>query len=58
MIHTKKELDEYMQQYVRWCVSGRHYKGNYRISYEDMKNWGYKSLVHEYHSGRKTYGRH
>ncbi|MBR6256461.1 MAG: group II intron reverse transcriptase domain-containing protein [Lachnospiraceae bacterium] len=53
-----KELDEYMQQYVRWCVSGRHYKGNYRISYEDMKNWGYKSLVHEYHSGRKTYGRH
>ena len=53
-----KELDAYMQQYVRWCISGRHYKGNYRISYEDMKKWGYKSLVHEYHSGRKTYGGH
>ncbi len=46
-----KELDAYMQQYVRWCVSGRHYKGNYRISYEDMKKWGYKSLVHEYYHG-------
>lgn len=46
-----KELDAYMQQYVRWCVSGRHYKGNYRISYDTIKSWGYKSLVHEYHSG-------
>ena len=48
-----KELDAYMQQYVRWCVSGRHYKGNYRISYETVKSWGYKSLVHEYHAGHK-----
>ncbi|MBP5608258.1 MAG: hypothetical protein J6X66_08340 [Lachnospiraceae bacterium] len=46
-----KELDAYMQQYIRWCVSGRHYKGNYRISYDDMKKWGYKSLVHEYYHG-------
>lgn len=53
-----RELDAYMQQYVRWCISGRHYKGNYRISYEDMKKWGYKSLVHEYHSGHRTSGGH
>lgn len=46
-----KELDAYMQQYARWCISGRHYKGNYRISYGQLKDWGYKSLVHEYHSG-------
>lgn len=43
-----KEIDGYMQQYIRFCVTGRHYKGNYRISYEQMKQWGYRSLVHEY----------
>ncbi len=44
-----KEIDSYMQQYIRFCVTGRHYKGNYRISYEQMKQWGYRSLVHEYY---------
>lgn len=44
-----KEIDAYMQQYIRYCVTGRHYKGNYRISYEQMKEWGYRSLVHEYY---------
>lgn len=45
-----KEIDAYMQQYIRYCVTGRHYKGNYRISYEQMKEWGYRSLVHEYYN--------
>ncbi|MGN0154428.1 MAG: reverse transcriptase domain-containing protein [Lachnospiraceae bacterium] len=44
-----KEIDNYMQQYIRYCVTGRHYKGNYRISYEQMKEWGYRNLVHEYY---------
>lgn len=44
-----KEIDTYMQQYIRFCVTGRHYKGNYRITYEQMKQWGYRSLVHEYY---------
>ena len=44
-----KEVDAYMQQYIRFCVTGRHYKGNYRITYEQMKEWGYRSLVHEYY---------
>lgn len=44
-----KEVDAYMQQYIRYCVTGRHYKGNYRITYEQMKQWGYRSLVHEYY---------
>lgn len=44
-----KEIDAYMQQYIRFCVTGRHYKGNYRITYEQMKQWGYRSLVHEYY---------
>ena len=48
-----KEIDAYMQQYVRYCVTGRHYKGNYRTSYEQMKKWGYQSLVHEYYEHYK-----
>lgn len=43
-----RELDAYMQEYVRYTVTGRHYKGNYRIRYETMKKWGYRSLVHEF----------
>ena len=44
-----KEVDQYMQQYIRYCVTGRHYKGNYRITYEQMKKWGYVNLVHAYY---------
>lgn len=43
------EIDHYMQQYIRYCITGRHYKGNYRITYEEMKNLGYKNLVHAYY---------
>lgn len=44
------EIDVYMQQYIRYCVTGRHYKGNYRVTYEQMKEWGYRNLVHEYYA--------
>ena len=44
-----KEVDHYMQQYIRYCVTGRHYKGNYRITYEQMKEWGYVNLVNAYY---------
>ena len=44
-----KELDSYMVQYIRYLSSGRHYKGNYRVSYEDVKELGYRSLVNEYY---------
>ncbi|MBD5546818.1 MAG: hypothetical protein HDQ97_05415 [Lachnospiraceae bacterium] len=44
-----KAIDAYMQEYIRYTVTGRHYKGNYRIRYETMKEWGYRSLVHEYY---------
>ncbi len=47
-----KELDSYLQEYIRYAVTGRHYKGNYRIRYESLKKWGYRSLVHEYYAGR------
>ncbi len=44
-----KEIDAYMQQYIRYCVTGKHNKGNYKITYEQMKDWGYRNLVHEYY---------
>ena len=47
-------IDEYMQKYARYCVTGRHYKGNYRISYESLKEWGYRSLVAEYYNAREN----
>ena len=42
------EIDLYMQEYIRYTITGRHYKGNYRITYDELKAWGYKSLVNEY----------
>ena len=48
-----KTLDDYMQNYIRFCVTGRHYKGNYRrISYEMLKKMGYRNLVNEYWKGK------
>lgn len=47
-----KELDAYFLQYIRYAVTGRHYKGNFRISYETVKGWGYRSLVHAYYENR------
>ena len=47
-----KLIDAYLQEYIRYTVTGRHYKGNYRISYNTLKKWGYRSLVHEYYDYR------
>ena len=43
------EIDEYMQKYLRYLYSGRHYKGNYVITYERLKRLGYTPLVAEYY---------
>ena len=48
-----RELDAYMLQYIRFLSSGRHYKGNYRVGYEQIKDLGYRSLVHEYYRGKE-----
>lgn len=48
-----KVIDAYLLEYIRYAVTGRHYKGNYRIRYETLKEWGYRSLVHEYYEARK-----
>ncbi len=48
-----REMDAYMLQYIRFLSSGRHYKGNYRVGYEEIKNLGYRSLVHEFYKGKE-----
>lgn len=48
-----KEMDAYLIQYIRYLYSGRHYKGNYRITYEEIKELGFRSLVNEYYKWKK-----
>ena len=47
------DLDAYLIEYVRYLYQGRHYKGNYKVTYEDIKNMGFRSLRHEYYLSRK-----
>ena len=42
------EIDEYMQQELRYIATGKHNKKNYKITYEMLKECGYKPLVSEY----------
>lgn len=49
-----KEMDACLLEYIRYLNSGRHYKGNYRISYEQIRQMGYRSLVHEYWEYRSS----
>ncbi len=44
-----KVIDEYLVEYIRYLSSGRHYKGNYKITYEHIKELGFRSLVNEYY---------
>ncbi len=49
-----RALDEYLIEYIRYLYSGRHYKGNYAVTYDHIKELGYRSLVHEYYRFRET----
>lgn len=44
-----KETDAYMQQYMRYIVTGKHGKSNYKTDYLLLKSCGYRSLVNEYY---------
>ena len=49
-----REIDAYLQQYIRYLGTGRHTKANYRIRYAELKALGYRSLVHEYYRYRAS----
>lgn len=45
-----KIVDKYLQDNLRYIVTGKHNKKNYKIvPYKKLKKLGYKSLVHEYY---------
>ena len=45
-----KEIDHYLQDNIRFLATGKHNKANYRIRYQHLKSFGYRSLVHEYYA--------
>lgn len=45
-----KEIDHYMQQYLRYIVTGRHTKKNFNISYNFLKECNYIPLVRAYYN--------
>ena len=47
-----KEIDEYMQQELRFISTGKHSKKNYNVKYEKLKQLGYRPLVSEYYKFR------
>lgn len=48
-----KEIDQYLQQQIRFLSTGNHTKANYRVDYETLKRLGYRSLVSEFYLSQK-----
>lgn len=48
-----KEIDQYLQQQIRFLSTGRHNKANFKVEYETLKRLGYRSLVHEFYRSQK-----
>ena len=51
-----KEIDNYLQQNIRYIPTGKYSKANYKVKYKDMKALGYRSLVHEFYESLNLYG--
>ena len=49
-----KEIDHYLQQYIRFLGTGKHCKANYKTNYTQLKQLGYRSLVNEYYRFLKS----
>ena len=53
VINTDKSLrviDGYAQDTIRYIAGNTRRKSRYNIRYEDLKKWGYRSLVAEYYA--------
>ena len=48
------EIDSCLIQYLRYLYSGRHYKGNYAVSYDKLRSLGYTSMVNEFYTWKKV----
>ena len=45
-----RKVDRYAQDCIRYIISGKRTKARYNVRYADMKQLGYRSLVHEYYA--------
>ena len=49
------EIDNYAQEQIRYIISERRNKKRFRVKYGDMKQLGYRNLVHEYYAYEKNF---
>ena len=49
-----RDIDHCLQDNIRFLATGKHNKANYRLRYDQMKNMGYRSLVHEFYAASKV----
>ena len=49
-----REIDHYLQQNIRFLGTGKYSKANYRTSYTQLKQLGYRSLVNEYYKFKEN----
>lgn len=52
---TLSEIDHYMQDCIRYIATGKRTRSRFRFSYDDMKQLGYRSLIHEYYMIQKSF---
>ncbi|MBR0509097.1 MAG: group II intron reverse transcriptase domain-containing protein [Clostridia bacterium] len=48
-----KEIDRYAEDCIRYLASGTRTKARYNVRYRDIKEMGFRSLVHEYYKSKK-----
>ena len=53
---TLREIDAYLQDWIRALATGTHAKARFRFTYDDMKALGYRSLVGEWYARREDGG--
>ena len=44
-----REIDHYAQECIRYLISGRRTKARFNVRYDEMKELGYRNLVHAYY---------
>ena len=49
-----REIDHYLQYNLRYVATSRHNNANYRTRYDQLKQLGYRSLVHEFYGAEET----
>ncbi len=51
---TLRSIDRYAQDCLRVIITGKRTKARYDVRYQELKNLGYRSLVHAYYAHRNT----